>query len=288
MNNVVNKMLEKYNCKTTQDYIHALREILQEIALLGLWRSKFFEHTAFYGGSALRILYGLNRYSEDLDFSLLKKNDSFLLDKYLIQLKKEINAFGFDISIDMKKKVVKNDIQSAFLKANTLNHLLVISPRESLKDEIPENQKLKIKLEIDVNPPPDFNTEVKYLLNPIAFPIKTYSLPDLFAGKMHAILFRKWKDRVKGRDWFDLVWYISNYPKLHLKHLESRMVDSGDWEKVRELKPENLIKLLSLSINNLNIENAKKDIINFIPNDEPLSIWSHEFFLSIIDRIEFV
>jgi len=288
MNNVVNKMLEKYNCKTTQDSIHALREILQEIALLGLWRSKFFEHTAFYGGSALRILYGLNRYSEDLDFSLLKRDENFSLDKYLIQLQKEINAFGFDISIDMKEKVIINDIQSAFLKANTLNHLLVISPSETLKNEIPETQKLKIKLEIDVNPPPNFNTEVKYLLNPIAFSVKTYSLPDLFAGKMHAILFRKWKDRVKGRDWFDLVWYISNHPKLHLKHLESRMIDSGDWENGRELKDENLIELLTHSIHNLNIENAKKDIINFIPSKELISIWSHEFFLEIINKIKII
>lgn len=288
MNNVVNKMLEKYNCKTTQDSIHALREILQEIALLGLWRSKFFEHTAFYGGSALRILYGLNRYSEDLDFSLLKRDENFSLDKYLIQLQKEINAFGFDISIDMKEKVIINDIQSAFLKANTLNHLLVISPSETLKNEIPETQKLKIKLEIDVNPPPNFNTEVKYLLNPIAFSVKTYSLPDLFAGKMHAILFRKWKDRVKGRDWFDLVWYISNHPKLHLKHLESRMIDSGDWENGRELKDENLIELLTHSIHNLNIENAKKDIINFIPTEELISIWSHEFFLEIINKIKII
>jgi len=288
MNNVVNKMLEKYNCKTTQDSIHALREILQEIALLGLWRSKFFEHTAFYGGSALRILYGLNRYSEDLDFSLLKRDENFSLDKYLIQLQKEINAFGFDISIDMKEKVIINDIQSAFLKANTLNHLLVISPSETLKNEIPETQKLKIKLEIDVNPPPNFNTEVKYLLNPIAFSVKTYSLPDLFAGKMHAILFRKWKDRVKGRDWFDLVWYISNHPKLHLKHLESRMIDSGDWENGRELKGENLIELLTHSIHNLNIENAKKDIINFIPSKELISIWSHEFFLEIINKIKII
>jgi len=288
MNNVVNKMLEKYNCKTTQDSIHALREILQEIALLGLWRSKFFEHTAFYGGSALRILYGLNRYSEDLDFSLLKRDENFSLEKYLIQMQKEINAFGFDISIDMKEKVIINDIQSAFLKANTLNHLLVISPSETLKNEIPETQKLKIKLEIDVNPPPNFNTEVKYLLNPIAFSVKTYSLPDLFAGKMHAILFRKWKDRVKGRDWFDLVWYISNHPKLHLKHLESRMIDSGDWENGRELKDENLIELLTHSIHNLNIENAKKDIINFIPTEELISIWSHEFFLEIINKIKII
>lgn len=128
----ISQMLQKYNCETSTDTINALREILQEIALLGLWRSKFFEHGAFYGGSALRILYGLDRYSEDLDFSLLKPNEHFDFSRFLMPLQKELEAFGFHISIEQKEKKVNSQVESAFLKTNTLTQMLMISSDKSM------------------------------------------------------------------------------------------------------------------------------------------------------------
>jgi predicted nucleotidyltransferase component of viral defense system len=205
MHDALTRMLAKYKPARLEDTMRALREIMQEIALLGLWRSKFFESAAFYGETAMRVLYGLDRFSEDLDFSLLKPMGNFDISRYLSALQKELEAFGFDVRIEQRNKAVESAVQSAFLKADTLAQLLVIETAEEILHKVPRGQVLKIKLEVDTDPPPGFSTETKYLLQPIPFAVRAYTLPDLFAGKMHAILCRKWKTRVKGRDWYDLV-----------------------------------------------------------------------------------
>lgn len=285
MHKSIRQMLNKYPCQTTGDTINALREILQEIALLGLWRSKFFEHAAFYGGSALRILHGLDRYSEDLDFSLLKKNDHFDFNRFLRPLQKEMEAFGFEILIEKIEKKVQTHIESAFIKTNTFTQILSISSDQSIVRGIHPKQLLKIKLEVDTLPPLGFETEIKYLLHPISFPVKTFTLPNLFAGKMHAILCRQWSERIKGRDWYDLIWYLSNYPELNLKHLELRMINSGHLHSEKRLTKDRCLQLLTDKINGLDINKAKKDVEKFVKNDD-LSLWSSEFFLDIIHRIK--
>ena len=286
MNEAVARMLERYDNRSIEDYLQALREILQEIALLGLWRSKFFDKAAFYGGTALRILYGLDRFSEDMDFSLLSPMDDFELSAYTTALQKELAAFGFDVRIDQRDKSAESAIQSAFLKANTLNQLLVIETSEDLLKTVHRGQILKIKLEIDTDPPPEFETHTRYLLQPIPFAVRTYTLPDLFAGKLHAILCRRWKNRVKGRDWYDLVWYTANHPQLHLAHLEQRMRQSGHWKGRRQLAPESFKQLLSQAIDNLVVDQARKEVEAFIRDPKSLAIWSQEFFQDIADRIQ--
>jgi predicted nucleotidyltransferase component of viral defense system len=281
-------MLERYDNHSLEDHLQALREILQEIALLGLWRSKFFDKAAFYGGTALRILYGLDRFSEDMDFSLLSPMDDFDLSAYTTALQKELAAFGFDVRIDQRNKNAESAIQSAFLKANTLNQLLVIETSEELLKTVQRGQILKIKLEIDTDPPPEFETHTRYLLQPIPFAVRTYTLPDLFAGKMHAILCRRWKKRVKGRDWYDLVWYAANHPQLHLAHLEQRMRQSGHWKGREQLTPELFKQLLSKAIDKLVVDQARKEVEAFIRDQKSLAIWSREFFQDIADRIQSV
>ena len=285
MNEAVNRMLAGYKCETTRDIINALREILQEIALLGLWRSKFFEHAAFYGGTALRILYGLDRFSEDLDFSLLAPDFEFDLKKYTTALEKELRAFGFDIRVEKRNKAVASPIQSAFLKANTLNVLLMITADSEIAHGIPAGQLLKIKLEVDTEPPPGFRIESKYLLQPIPFAIRVYTLSDLFAGKMHAILCRKWKNRVKGRDWYDLVWFITNYPKLHLAHLEQRMRQSGHMQEGIILDHVGFYNLLANAIDRLDVVQARKDASLFVKAPDVLAVWSKDFFRQISKKI---
>jgi predicted nucleotidyltransferase component of viral defense system len=282
----VKTMLARYDCQNTVEYINALQEILQEIALLGLWRGKFFEHGAFYGGTALRILYGLDRFSEDLDFSLLRVDKNFQLSKYLVPLEKELSAFGFQVKVEQKNKSSSSAVQSAFLKTETAGALLVITSDEAIFHGIPAGKLLKIKLEIDTEPPQGFCTETKYLLRPISFGVRTYALPDLFAGKLHAILCRQWKNRVKGRDWYDLVWYVANYPQLHLAHLEERMRQSGHWQQEGTLGKEELADLLSDAIGLLDVEQAKKDVIPFIKNTDTLAVWSRDFFQDVCLRIK--
>ncbi|HED12598.1 MAG TPA: nucleotidyl transferase AbiEii/AbiGii toxin family protein [Gammaproteobacteria bacterium] len=188
MHEAVARMVSKYECRSAEDYTHALREIMQEIALLGLWRSKFFEKAAFYGGTALRILYGLDRFSEDLDFSLLSPMHDFDIDRYSSALERELCAFGFDVRVEKRNQVVASPVKSAFLKTSTFNALLIISTDESIAREVPRGQVLKIKLEVDTDPPPGFSTESGFLLQPIPFAVRSYALPDLFASKMHAVL----------------------------------------------------------------------------------------------------
>jgi len=288
MHEAIARMLSKYECRGLNDYINALREILQEVALLGLWRGKFFEKAAFYGGTALRVLYGLDRFSEDMDFSLLEPFDSFDITGYTLFLQRETSGFGFDVRVERIDKAIQSPIQSAFLKANTRNQLLVIETGEEILQTIPQGQILRIKLEVDTDPPPGFATQTRYLLQPIPFAVRAFALPDLFAGKMHAILFRKWKSRVKGRDWYDLVWYAANHPELHLHHLEQRMRQTGDWKENADLTPARFEAILMEAINNLDIEQARKEVEPFVKHPENLFIWSRDFFLDVASKIKCV
>jgi predicted nucleotidyltransferase component of viral defense system len=288
MNEAVMRMLARHERRRVEDDVKALREILQEIALLGLWRSRFFEKAAFYGGTALRILFGLDRYSEDLDFSLLKPAAEFDLSRYCNALEKEISAFGFEVTVTGKTKSAQSAIQSAFLKADTLKHLLVINTTESLTSSIPHGQVLKIRIEVDTDPPPGFDTETRFLLQPIPFSVRAFSLPDMFAGKMHAVLCRGWKGRVKGRDWYDLVWYVANHPQLHLNHLEQRMIQSGHLKMVERLTPEKLSTIAETVIGKLDVDQARREVEPFVKDTKALTVWSPDFFRDVIRRIAFV
>jgi predicted nucleotidyltransferase component of viral defense system len=288
MNEAIARMLGRYEARRLEDYVRALREILQEIALLGLWRSKFFEHAAFYGGTALRILHGIDRFSDDLDFSLLRPSSRFDLSRYSAALQTEIRSFGFEVRVVTKEKEARSAIQSAFLKADTLKQFVMIEAGQEMMRELPRGQVLKIKIEVDTDPPPGFETETRFLLHPIPFSVRTYVLPDLFAGKMHALLCRRWKSRVKGRDWYDLVWYTANQPRLHLLHLEQRMRQSGDLKKDESLTQDRFHELLNNAIAGLDIAQAKREVEPFIKNADSLSVWSREFFRDIVKRIQLV
>ena len=285
MNDVILRMLDRYKCQSVEEYARSLREIMQEIALLGLWRSKFFEKAAFYGGTALRILYGMDRFSEDLDFSLLKPMTDFQIARYSSAVERELQSFGFEASMTTREKKEESPIQSAFLKANTLKHLLTIKTTEEITWPISRGQILKIKIEVDTDPPPGFVTENKYSLQPIPFSIRTFVLPDLFAGKMHAVLCRKWKSRVKGRDWYDLVWYSANHPQVHLNHLEQRMIQSGHLKKREQLSREIFFALTEEAVDNLDVNQARREVEPFVKNPEALEVWSREFFRDVIRRI---
>ena len=288
MHEAIARMLAKYESKSVDESVGALREIIQEVALLGLWRAKFFEHAAFYGGTALRILYGLDRFSEDLDFSLRAPAADFNLARYTAALDEELQAFGFNVRVEMVDKAVESAVQSAFLKGNTRNELLIIETGEEITRMVPAGQVLKIKLEVDTDPPPGFATQTRYLLHPIPFAVRCYTLPNLFAGKMHALLFRKWKNRVKGRDWYDLVWYAASHPQLHLAHLEQRMRQTGHWSGDQPFSPPAFSDLLNEAIDRLDVDQARRDVAPFVKEQQMLAIWSRDFFRDVARRIVLV
>ena len=281
---MIKDWIAEYQPKTDKDYQQALREIMQQIALAGLYRGGFFEKAAFYGGTALRIFYGLNRFSEDLDFSLLQSDENFRLNNYLKVIEDEFIAQGMAVSIKTKEKTIHTNIESAFLKSETLWSELVLEsvlPQFGLKQSI----GLKIKIEVDTKPPLGFETEEKLLLKPCSFYVKCFVIEDLFAGKMHALLFRKWGNNVKGRDWYDMEWYIRRGTSLNIEHFLLRAKDSGDWEK-DTMTEEEFRKLLNERIETVNLEIAKNDAKKFIADQKALDIWSKNYFKDLIQHLK--
>ncbi|MCR5863403.1 nucleotidyl transferase AbiEii/AbiGii toxin family protein [Flavobacterium sp. J372] len=283
---MIKEWIGEYEPKNSEDVLSALREIMQEVALAGLSRTNFFEKAAFYGGTALRIFYGLDRFSEDLDFSLLKADPDFSLEPYFDAIVAEFESVGMKVSIREKNKKEKTNIDSAFLKSETEWKELVLEDIVKQAGIKPTNRGMKIKIEVDRQPPPGFATEMKLLTRPFSFYVNCFDRPSLFAGKMHALLFRKWINRVKGRDWYDLEWYIKKGIPLDMHHFMLRAKDTGDWEG-GELVPDDVMGLLHDKIKAVDLENVKADVIPFIKDDAVLNIWSDSYFLDLIEKLKF-
>lgn len=275
-------LLEGYRLRTTADYETALREILQEICLLGLWRGKFFEHAAFYGGTALRLFHNLNRFSEDLDFSLLRPGRDFHLKDYFIYVRQELEGFGLRAEIEEKKT---GQVESAFIKADTRALIITASAPDEMAQNVHPGRLLKVKFEIDTDPPGGFETETRYLFRPIPFSVKLYKPSSLFAGKMHALLGRQWKGRVKGRDWYDFLFYITKDIPLNLEHLRRRLVQTGHVKPEEDFSPGVLKTMLIEAIDRLDLEQALKDVRPFIADAGELEAWSKGLFLAAAERI---
>lgn len=282
---MIKEWIEEYKPKNEEDISAALREIMQEITLAALSRTDFFEKAAFYGGTALRIFYGLDRFSEDLDFSLLKTDNSFTLDPYFLAIKTEFESHGIKVIIKEKEKAQRTSIESAFLKTETIWKELVLE--DIIKQTgIKSNKPIKIKIEVDRSPPQGFETEEKLLIRPFSFYVRCFTGRSLFAGKLHALLFRKWNKRVKGRDWYDLEWYIKKGIPLDVGHFLCRAKDSGDFKEL-EIKSEQILELLKEKIESVSLTNIKDDLVRFIKDDNVLSLWSVSYFFDLIGKMKF-
>lgn len=285
MHHAIDDMLSKYDCNTVADYRNALKEIIQEIALLGLYRAKFFDKAAFYGGTALRIVYGLDRFSEDIDFSLIQKDEHFTVLPYCKFVQDELSAFGFEVEVTSKQKRIQSNIESAFIKTGTHIHLVKVGVQKEFVDVVPSNELLKVKLEVDIIPPGEFDTEVKYQLNPIPYHVRMMKLPFLFAGKVHALTCRPWAGtRIKGRDLYDYMWFIAKDVPLHIQHLEDRMKQTGHIPNEKKLTPEGVKKLLLDKFALIDYKQATDDVMPFIKNSEKIKLWSESFFKSITEE----
>ncbi len=284
MQTVLQQMLGNYKTNTTEDKKNALKEVVQEVALCGLSRAGFFKHAAFYGGTALRIFYGLDRFSEDLDFSLVTPNPDFPLNRYFSGLESELAALGLKFSIEEKQKTVDSAIKSAFLKGNTREHILSIYDVNNIG--INPDEIIKIKFEIDTNPPAFAQFENKYRLLPLPYQVKLYDMPSLFAGKIHAVICRSWKNRVKGRDLYDYVFYLSRQAKVNLPHLQARLKDSSAWKSGETLTLGKLQEMLKERFEMINYEQAKQDVLPFIVEPHKLDLWSKNFFIDITKNLQ--
>ena len=273
MNDIFQNMLSAYDLSTDQAVRNATFEVNQQVILAGLNQGGFFDKAAFYGGTCLRIFHGLQRFSEDMDFSLLNPDSEFDFTMYFQPIIDEFAAIGR--TVDIKKKDKKNfgKVESAFLKDNTDVYDISFQTEKSIK----------IKIEVDTNPPLRFSTEQKLLMEPRSFMTRCFTLPDLFAGKMHALVYRAWKNRVKGRDWYDFEWYVRNRIPLDFKHLQERIKEFNGCEKTKEEFLEDLKERLGTS----DIKQVKADVLPFLKNPNELDIWSNDYFLQIMNLIKF-
>ena len=283
MNSIIQQMLSKYELTTVYDKKNAIKEVMQEIVLCGLSRAGFFKKAAFYGGTALRIFYGLDRFSEDLDFSLMYPDDEFELASYFPILEKEIKSFGLNVEISQKVKTKESGIDSAFLKGNTRELFLSFYANEKIGR--PSNELIKIKFEVDINPPALASFENKYNLLPIPHEVKLYDMPSLFAGKIHAVICRAWNTRVKGRDLYDYVFYLSRRTGVNVEHLTERLKESGYIDKQTTCEIDDIKKMLCERFDNIDFNQAKKDVEPFIKNPSVLDVWSKDFFKQITENL---
>ena len=286
MNNVIETMINKYNPQNNIERENAIKEIIQEIALAGLSRGGFFEKAAFYGGTCLRIFYGLNRFSEDLDVALVNNDELFKLEDYFPSLEKEFLSYGIDIKVETKTKDDNRDIQSAFIKGNTLMLMMSFFPKNEEIKNIISNQRIKIKFEVDVDNPSGGKTEFKYRMLPAPYEIQVFDEPTLFAGKIHAVICRDYQNHVKGRDYYDYLFYIGKGSPFNLQYLENKLKNTGKINDETSLTLEMVKEMLKQRFNTVDFESAKQDVSNFINDKESLKVWKKELFLSTIDELK--
>jgi len=272
-NEIFNQMLSAYDRTTEQQKRNAIFEVNQQIILAGLYNGGFFNEAAFYGGTCLRIFHGLQRFSEDMDFSLLAPNEDFDFTKYFQPI---IDQFALvDRNVEIKKKDKKNfgKVESAFLKDNTDVYDITFQTEKSIK----------IKIEVDTQPPMSFHTEQKLLLLPESFMTRCFTLPCLYAGKMHALVYRAWKNRVKGRDWYDFEWYVRHNVPLNFTHLHERALQFNN----EDITKESFLEKLNEHLATTDINQVKADVLPFIRNPKEMAIWSNDYFLQLALMIRF-
>jgi len=282
------QLFEEYLEKNQGSAHRALAETIQAAALLGLSRTDFFTHAAFYGGTALRLLYNLDRFSEDLDFSLLEPAQNFQLSSYLDSLQDEMKALGFNVEIESRGKSMDTPIESAFIKANTRMHTIIAGAPRTIAQRLHKNALCKVKLEVDIDPAPGAEFEVRFIDDPLPFSVRAYSGPSLLAGKMDAILYRSWKNRVKGRDWYDFAFLVRKKVPLLLPHLEARMRQRGVYTEKTPLSPDQCVSMISKRIEAVDFEAAKADVAAFIPSPRDLDVWSRDYFHHVLGNLQFM
>lgn len=278
MKDIIQKKLENYKLNSAEDELNALKEITQEVALYSLYKVGFFQHVSFLGGTSLRILHGLDRFSEDLDFSTLKPDSKFDLMGLLEKAMMHMNAYGYDLNIDQKDLTDKN-VQSRFLKDDSIKKVLTFKHTQDLRS------KIKIKIEVDTNPPPGAKQVVEYVDFPMDFPVVAHDLPSLFAGKLHALLCRPYP---KGRDWYDFLWYISHGIKPNLDFFQNAIWQLGPWANSSVKVDQEFIKNnLHKKIQSLNWQDVALDVRKFLSAEKAatLELWSTAFFESKLKKI---
>ena len=281
----IEEIIKSYNPKTIEETKAIIHELLQQIVLIGLSRSGFFNFASFYGGTALRIFYGLNRYSEDLDFILNKEDKNFSLQPFINKIIEVAQSYGLEIDIQTRNKKIETPIESAFAKLNTCQTFIKLKVDDKLVKLLHKEELIKVKFEIDCNPALGFNRENKYL-NMLEFAnIVVLDKESLFAGKLYAILCRNYKNTVKGRDYYDFLFYIQKGVKPNLIYLKNKLIESHKLNERDEFNIEILKNMLKDRFNDVDFNQVKNDAEHFVFKNEDLSYYTKELFIDMVDKI---
>lgn len=209
----------------------------------------------------------------------------FDLAGYFPVLEKEVRSFGLNVMVIEKEKSKESNIHSAFLKGNTKEHLLLFYANEQIAGNVSPNETIKIKFEVDVNPPGYASFEHKYRLLPVPYEVNMYDMPSLFAGKIHAVLCRAWQSRVKGRDFYDYIFYLSRGTAVNQRHLRERLIDSKYITADKECSLDEIKRMLYERFDAVDFSQAKQDVEPFIHDISVLDIWSADFFKQITENL---
>lgn len=274
MEDIITNRIKEYQAKDV-NYINALREVMQEITLFALSKTDFFTKAAFCGGTALRIFYNLSRASEDLDFSLINRDKDFKWDDYFDAITSTFKKYGFDVQVNAKNE--SGFVKSAFIKDDTIIKTLSIA----MNNNIDPRLSVKIKMELDINPPSGTVYEYKYGVFPSPSRVLNYDISSLFAGKLHALLAREW---IKGRDYYDYIFYLRNNIKPNMELLRNALVQTNDLDSNVAFDIKVLKDMLIAKFNKVDFNLAKKDCERFVNDPSELDVWSKELFIDITDR----
>lgn len=278
---IIEDRMRQYKPASKREELNAFKEIAQEIVLMSMSRAEFFKHGAFQGGTALRILYGLPRFSEDLDFLLFSPNPQFKWQGFLNEIKLEFEAFG--ISLEVKDRSdVPNIVKKAFLKETSFGKVLQLSYLRDRSDV----KAIQIKLEVDTNPPSGSNFETKLVDFPAPFSVIVQTMPSLFAVKIHALLCREY---VKGRDWYDFIWYVTRKTSINYAFLQQALFQLGPWEGLQvPIDRQWVSSEMQKKVQEIDWQAAAKDVEIFLKPRElqSLALWSPSFFEHFIEKIE--
>jgi predicted nucleotidyltransferase component of viral defense system len=277
---LIQDRLDSYNCKSELEEEHAIREITQEVALAALSRTDFFKYGIFQGGTCLRIFYGLNKFSEDLDFILKEPNRNFKLQPHLQSLSEELQAYGYKVDITDRSKT-DIAVRKAFIKDDSIGKVLQLN-HAGKKGLF---RKIRIKLEVDTNPPSGSETEIKYLDFPFVSSVTVQNKPSSFAGKVHALLCREY---IKGRDWYDFLWYTSQGIKINYQFLASALKQQGQWKgQDIDVNLDWCMAELEKAIKSIDWKTTAEDVRRFVRVVEQpsLNLWSKELFLAQLEKL---
>ena len=276
---LIQRRLDSYKATGPVEEEQAIKEILQEIALYALWRVGFFEVAAFQGGTSLRILHKLPRFSEDLDFILKEPNPGFAWGGYLEPLLEGLQEFGLKSEV-LDKSHMDQRVKKALLKDNSIANQLNLAFYRG-----PAGQKMNIKLEIDVNPPQGSGYEYTYLDFPLDFEVCHQDLSSNFALKIHALLCRTY---LKGRDWYDFSWYVTQKIPPNLPHLQAALYQYGPWAgQSITVDKDWLSNVILKKVAAVDWQDAVADVERFLNTMErqSLKLWNERFFRNKLENL---